>query len=259
MYIEGEEEENLEEIELEEDLFDDDEGEEAEEETDDTDVDVEDEEQGEGQDSNDDEDFKDKETLLNALNRERRLRKEAEKKAKTKQNEASEQSTYQSLIEAGVDKNIAKTIVEMNNKSNEEIAEIKFKNSVLELSRKNEFSDIENYVEDIKPFVDKGLTLEQAYYAVTGGKKHTRTTEAEIKRQLEAKMLNNSKRAKALDVDTTGSNDNNNTTTISKPKYTALEQKLAKVAGIPVEEYVAFKNISSQDDYQSYKKKKSKK
>ena len=147
----------------------------------------------ENNESEDEEDGFDKEALLKALNAERKERKKLQKQLKesTKSKETTkEKSTYDTLVEKGVDEELAKTLSEAIDKPDDRVAELQFNNDLLRVSRKPGFEDIEDYSDEIRPFVDKGLTIEQAYYAATGGIKKSSNTKSEIKRELEAKMKN---------------------------------------------------------------------
>ena len=53
-----------------------------------------------------------------------------------------------------------------SNKVEQELASMRFKLELSEKSKDSIFSDIMDYEEDIKDLVDKGLSVEQAYYAL---------------------------------------------------------------------------------------------
>ena len=80
-------------------------------------------------------------------------------------------STYDALIEQGVDEPLAKTLSKAIDRPDKQIADLQFNSDLLRTSKKEGFADIENYADEIRAFVDKGLTIEQAYYATTGGLK----------------------------------------------------------------------------------------
>lgn len=177
--------------------------------------------------------------LQKALNAERKMRKTPKK----------ESTTYKQLVASGVDETIAKTLAETSDKSRDELDELKFELSLSKASKKNGFEDIESYAEEIRPYVDKGLTVEQAYYVATGEK--SRNTKAEIQRQVEAKIKNQKIKNKVQHVDTTGS-----ASVKSSNKPSSLDIKLAKAFGMSMEEYEAYKGIESQADYNKFKNKK---
>ena len=154
-----------------------------------------------------------KENLKKGVNKERKLRKEAERKNKELEErikaleeatKKEQKSTYDSLIESGVDETIAKSFSsaidskDTNiNKLESEIAELKFKNSLNAKSREEGFEDILDYADEIKDLVDKGLTIEQSYHAVSYDKPSI-NTKSEIQRKLEAKMQNNNAKREIL-------------------------------------------------------------
>ena len=154
-----------------------------------------------------------KENLKKGVNKERKLRKEAERKNKELEEKIKaleeatkkeQKSTYDSLIESGVDETIARSFSsaidskDTNiNKLESEIAELKFKNSLNAKSKEEGFEDILDYADEIKDLVDKGLTIEQSYHAVSYDKPSI-NTKSEIQRKLEAKMQNNNAKREIL-------------------------------------------------------------
>lgn len=212
----------------------------------------------------------DKESLKRGVNKERKLRKEAEKKAKELEarikelEEASKtpkKTTVEELMENGVDESIAKSIAnaidkkqDNNSELAKQLAEVKFENSLTKKSKEEGFEDILDYADEIKDLVDKGLTIEQSYYAVTYDKSKTQDTKSEIERKVEAKIQNNQARKNIL------GNYNNNAgviNTVSKQiKVTPEEKGIASMAGMTVEEYVAFRDMTNVKDYNKYKSKK---
>lgn len=205
-------------------------------------------------------------SLQRALNKERASRKKAEREkkeleAKTleKANKAKEKSTYETLIESGIDANVAKSISQVidsrktdNSQLEKEIADLKFDKQITAKSKEAGFEDIEEYAEDIRDLVDKGLSIEQAYYASSYSKPEM-NTKSEITRNLEAKMRNNNARKEIL------GNINSNSgvaNTSKKINITSLEKSIAAAAGMTAEEYVAVRDAGSMQDYTSYKSKK---
>jgi len=208
-----------------------------------------------------------KESLRRGVNKERKARKEAERKNKELEariralEEASkipEKTTVEELVENGVDETIAQSIanaIEKKQDSNSELAkqlaDVKFENSLTKKSKEEGFEDIVDYADEIRDLVDKGLTIEQSYYAVTYDKSKTRNTKSEIERKVEAKLQNNKARKDIL------GNYNNNSGAISnskaKVKVTAEEKGIAAAAGMTVDEYVALRDIDNVRDYNKYK------
>ena len=211
-----------------------------------------------------------KESLKRALNAERKARKNAEKenknfearlKALEEASKAPKKTTEEELIENGVDETIAKSIaaaIDKKQSSNselvKELADIKFKSSLSEKSRESGFEDIIDYADEIKDLVDKGLTIEQSYYAITYDKPKTKDTKSEIERKVEAKMQNNQARKEILgNINSQGGVSAN-----SKPKIniSSEEKAIAAMSGMTPEEYAAIRDMDSVKDYQKYKSKK---
>lgn len=214
-----------------------------------------------------------KESLKRGVNKERKLRKEAEKKNKELEarilalenaSETPEKTTLDELVESGIDESIAKSIAkaidkkQSNSKNVEqELANMKFKFELSEKSKDSNFSDIMDYEDDIKDLVDKGLNIEQAYYALNYDKEKSINTKSEIERKIEAKIQNNQARKEILgniNSNAGGAIDDSK----SKPKATAIEIAAAKLAGIDINDYLAAKNADSIKQYNEYQKRKTK-
>lgn len=212
-----------------------------------------------------------KENLKKGVNYERKLRKEAEKRNKelearlTALEEASKtpvKTTLEELIESGVDEGIAKSIAgaidkkqSNSTKIEQELADIKFKYALSEKSKDSNFADILDYEEEIKDLVNKGLTIEQSYYAINYDKAKTINSNSEIERKIEAKMQNNQTRKEILGNINSGAGEavkNSN----DKPKATATEIAMAKLAGMDINDYLAAKNADSIKQYVDYQNKK---
>ena len=215
---------------------------------------------------------KKKKSLERGLNKERKQRKEAEKKARELESrikaledasKKAEKSTYDTLIESGVEENIAKSIASAidNKKDNskeleKEIAELKFEKSLSAKSKEEGFEDIEEYADEIKELVDKGLSIEQAYYASSYDKPKTINTKREIESKIEAKMQNNNARKEILG--NTNSNVGASTNSTKKINLSKMEYAVAKMAGMTPEEYAAVKGMDSVKDYTNYAARKKK-
>lgn len=214
-----------------------------------------------------------KESLKRGVNRERKARKEAERKNKeleariaALEEKASTpvKSTLDELLESGVDEGIAKSIAaaidkkQSNSKKVEkELADMKFKLELTAKSKEEEFNDILDYEDDIKDLVDKGLNIEQAYYALNYENKKTNNTKSEIERKVEAKIQNNQARKEILgNINSNAggvSNSGNN-----RPKASSAEIAAARLAGIDINDYLAAKNADSIKQYNDYNKRKTK-
>ena len=198
-----------------------------------------------------------KESLLEkALNAQRRENKQLKKEIKAMKKKATTKSTYDTLIEQGVEEELARTLSNAIEKPDDRIADLQFNSDLLRVSKKPEFADIEDYSDEVRALVDKGLTIEQSYYAVTGGKKKSSNTRSDIKRELEAKMKNHKQRADILDIDTSSN--------VYKPEgerinATPAEVAAAKLAGLTIREYKAIQKIASAKEYEKYKNSKIKK
>lgn len=201
------------------------------------------------------EELDEKELLKAALNAERKKRKELEKAIKKSKSSSNSSTTYDELVRQGVDKELAKTLAQAINQPNEQVADLQFQASLTKASKKAEFADIENYEDEVREFVNKGLTIEQAYYAATGGKKNV-NTKTEIKREVEAKIKNQKIKSAILDIDTSSTVA---TPQANKLKYSNAELSAAKMAGMTIEEYKAMQKLNTVEDYNKYKKSKIKK
>lgn len=207
-----------------------------------------------------------KESLKRALNAERNARKKAEKqnkgfearlKALEEANRTPEKTTYEDLVESGIDESIAKSIASaIDKKRNDnsdlarELAQVKFEAALSKKSRENGFEDIADYSEEIKDLVDKGLTLEQSYYAVTYNKSKTLDTKSEIERKVEAKLQNNKARKEILG----NYNANSGTSSNSKTKISLSneEKAIAAMSGLSPEEYAAIRDVDNIEGYNKY-------
>ena len=142
-------------------------------------------------------------------------------------------------------------------KPSRDVEELRIENQILKLSKQDGFEGIEEYADEIKDFVEKGLTIEQAYYACSGGKKSSsRNTDAEMQRKYEAKMKNKQAKKEILNIEPSGSSPK---MVEKKQKYTAVEAAMANAAGMSIEEYLAYKDMNSANDYDKYKSSKAKK
>lgn len=209
-----------------------------------------------------------KESLKRGVNRERKARKEAEKKNKelearikaledAQTQKTPQKTTAEELIESGVDEDIAKSIAaaidkkqDSNSTLAKELADVKFENALNKKSKEEGFEDIVDYADEIKELVDKGLTIEQSYYAATYDKSKTQDTKSEIERKVEAKIQNNQARKNIL------GNYNNDAGTVANSKAkanaTSEEKAMAAAAGLTVEEYAAYRDMESVKDYNKF-------
>lgn len=211
-----------------------------------------------------------KESLKRGINKERDLRKAAEKKNKELEeqirklenaNKEPKKSTLDLIMSSSlIDEDVAKTIANAidSNKTDtssleKEIAELKFKEALNSKSKEKGFEDILDYADEIKELVNKGLTVEQSYYA-SSYSNPSKNTKHEIERKVEAKMQNNNARKEILGNINSNVGASNN----SKPKIniSATERAVAAAAGMTAEEYAAIRDMNNVKDYSSYKGKK---
>lgn len=227
--------------------------------------------QGNNTENNTDSDIdEEKEALKRGVNKERKARKEAEKKNKEleariaaleQKTQTPVKSTLDELIENGVDESIAKSIASAidkkqsnSSKVEQELADMKFKLELTEKSKDSNFSDIMEYEDEVKELVGKGLTIEQAYHALSYDKEKTINTKSEIERKVEAKLQNNQARKEILG--NINSNSGNAIHNEDKPKATSAEIAAARMAGMDINDYLAAKNADSIKQYEEYKNKK---
>ena len=214
-----------------------------------------------------------KEALKRDINKERKARKDAIKRNKELEariaaleeaTKVNKKTTLEELVENGVDESIAKSIAAAidkkqsnSNKIEQELADMKFKLELSEKSKESNFSDIMDYEDEVKDLVDKGLTIEQAYYALNYDKNKIVNTKSEIERKVEAKIQNNQARKEILgniNSNAGGVVSNND----SKPKASVAEIAAARMAGIDINDYLAAKNANSIKQYDDYNKRKTK-
>lgn len=188
--------------------------------------------------------------LLSALNEERKKRKALEKQLKSKKTETN---AYDELVKAGVDEDLAKTLANVVARPSKDVEELRVENQILKLSKQDGFEGIEEYTDEIKDFVDKGLTIEQAYYACSGGKKTSKNTDAEMQRKYEAKMRNKQAKKEILNIEPTGGSPK---IVEKKQNYSPLEAAAANAAGMSIEEYLAYRDMDNANDYEKYSKSK---
>lgn len=213
-----------------------------------------------------------KESLKRGVNKERKARKEAERKAKELEarikaledaNKTPEKSTLEELVESGIDETIAKSISSVidrkktdNSSLAKELADVKFENAITKKSKEDGFEDIAEYSDEIRELVDKGLTIEQSYYAITYDKPKSKNTQSEIERKVEAKLQNNQARKEIL------GNYNNNSGAVNNSKnavkLTAEEKGIAAMVGMTAEEFAAYRDMDSFKDYSKYNEMKKK-
>lgn len=225
------------------------------------------------------EEHKEKMVPLKALEAERKKWKERlEKQQKTmsKQKVTSESSfdadkfmkdQTKKYINIGYDEDTARIMAEEKLEDKLEMYELKQAlksngNSASKLKRDLEYEslvsdpfyeDLREVREEVEELADRsGLSLKQAYNALYGETKYTKSR-TDIERQLEQKLLANKQKKQSAFVDTsnTGSLQAN-----TKIKLSADEIAIARSAGMTPKEYYAMKVFSSPEQYKKFKTKK---
>lgn len=207
-----------------------------------------------------------KESLKRAINAERSERKKLEKELKRLKEEANkpkEKTTFETLSDGGIDEEVARTLADVidkkkpnNSNLENELADLKFESSIAKKSKEEGFEDIANYSDEIRELYDKGLTLEQSYYAVAFSKPKTKDTKSEIERKVEARLQNNQARKEIL-----GNYNNNigsNTNSKGRTNLSSEEIAIASMSGLSPEEYEAIKKMDNVADYNKYNDRKKK-
>ena len=169
--------------------------------------------------------------------------------------------TKKKLDELGLDESIAETLASLisNSKSKadnvEALVNKKFRDLEFENLKSDSFySDAEEHREELEEMAEKtGMSVRQCYNALFGDKKF-KLSQAELRSQIEQEVLANiNKRQEYGNIDTT---ENGNTEVKSKLKLTKDEVGFAKAAGMTPAEYAAFKNAKDVSQFEKILKKK---
>lgn len=196
-----------------------------------------------------------KDNKTKALTAERARRKEAERKLKeleakldaeklAKDNEdkiAQERAKYkQKMLEGDlVDEDVADKLLEVFGDdiiktkiaTQAKLEEENFDKQLSELKKDELFMDADVYKPQIKELMDKGLSMEEAYFASVGKAKFT-MIKKDIQTEIEQKLLNNSSKASKIDV----GHAEQDKSEAKKGKYTKREQEIARETGLNVSE-----------------------
>lgn len=169
--------------------------------------------------------------------------------------------TKKKLDELGLDESVAETLASLisNSKSKadnvEALVNRKFRDLEFENLKSDPFySDAEEHREELEEMAEKtGMSVRQCYNALFGDKKF-KLSQAELRSQIEQEVLANiKKRQEYGNIDTT---ENGNTEVKSKLKLTKDEVSFAKAAGMTPAEYAAFKNAKDVSQFEKILKKK---
>ena len=197
---------------------------------------------------------KPKDNKTKALSAERARRKEAERKLKeleakldaekvAKENEdkiSKEREAYKKKMLEGdlVDEEVADKLLEVfgddiikTKIANQARAEAEnFDKELSELKKDDLFMDADVYKPQIKEFMSKGLTMEEAYFASL-----SRARIAQLKKdmevEIEQKLLNNNEKTSKIDVGHAEAKSE-----VKKGKYTKREQEIANETGLSVQD-----------------------
>ena len=165
---------------------------------------------------------------------------EAEKVAKDDEEKISkERAEYKKKILEGdlVDEEVADKLLDVfgddiiKNKiaTQRRAEEEDFSKQLSELKKDDMFMDADNYVDKIKEFMGKGLTMEEAYFASLS-KARVSQVKKDMENEIEQRLLNTDK-ADKIDVGHTEAKSE-----IKGRKYTKREQEIAKETGLNVED-----------------------
>ena len=173
--------------------------------------------------------------------RELKAQLEAEKLAKSQEDKvAKEREAYKKKMLEGdlVDEDVADKLLEVfgddiikNKIATQARAEAEdFENKLSELKQDEMFMDADVYKPQMKALVNKGLSMEEAYFASVGKSRFSQIKK-DMEVELEQKLLNNDKKADEVDI---GHAEEKGA--IKRGKYTKREQEIARETGLTVEE-----------------------
>ena len=173
--------------------------------------------------------------------RELKAQLEAEKLAKSQEDKvAKEREAYKKKMLEGdlVDEDVADKLLEVfgddiikNKIATQARAEAEdFENKLSELKQDEMFMDADVYKPQMKELVNKGLSMEEAYFASVGKSRFSQIKK-DMEVELEQKLLNNDKKADEVDI---GHAEEKGA--IKRGKYTKREQEIARETGLTVEE-----------------------
>ena len=221
-------------------------------------------ERNEGEETEAEEPKKDK--YRQALDSERAKRKNAERKLKElqaeieksknlKQNEervkTEKESLKQKLMQDDmIDEDVADRLIntlgedlikqKIRNETKE--AEENFEKEFKEFSNDEMFYDAEDYKDEIKALMNKGLSMKSAYFALAGEDK-VANIRKDLEVEIEQKLLNNSNKAEKVNVGHEESKDETKRT-----KYTKKEQEYANELGMDIKEVHKRLNATTLDE-----------
>lgn len=197
---------------------------------------------------------KPKDNRTKALTAERARRKEAERKLKeleakldaekvAKENEdkiSKEREAYKRKMLEGdlVDEEVADKLLDVFGEdiiktkiANQARAEAEdFDKELSELKKDDLFMDADVYKPQIKEFMSKGLTMEEAYFASLS-RARVSQLKKDMEVEIEQKLLNNNEKTSKIDVGHAEAKSE-----VKKGKYTKREQEIANETGLSVQD-----------------------
>jgi hypothetical protein len=225
------------------------------------------EEESEGESEEETEEEPKKDSIHQALDSERSRRKQAEKElkelrakldaeknAKDEEEQLSkEREAYKKKMLEGdlVDEEVADKLLDVFGEdliktklaNNRRTEEENFEKQFNELKQDELFMDADVYKSKIRELTDKGLSMEEAYFASVGKGRFTQMKK-DMEVELEQKLLNNEKKADKVDV--------GHVEAKSEPKkghYTKREQEIARETGMDVEEVHKRLGLTTIEDF----------
>jgi multidrug efflux pump subunit AcrA (membrane-fusion protein) len=181
---------------------------------------------------------------------------DAEKLAKTQEDRvAKEREAYKKKILEGdlVDEEVAEKLLDVfgddiiKNKiaTQTRLEAEDFEQKLSELKKDELFMDADVYKPQIKELMDKGLSMEEAYFASVGKSRFTQMKK-DMEVELEQKLLNNNRKADEIDI---GHAEEKGV--VKRGSYTKREQEIAKETGLPVAEVHKRSGMFSIEDLEN--------
>lgn len=181
---------------------------------------------------------------------------EADKEVKNQEDRvAKEREAYKAKMLEGdlVDEEVADKLLDVfgddiikNKIANQARLEAEdFEKQLSDLKKDELFMDADSYKPQIKQLMDKGLSMEEAYFASVGKSRFTQMKK-DMEVELEQKLLNNNKKAEEIDV---GHAEEKGVA--KERKYTKREQEIARETGLSVAEVHKRSGMFSIEDLEN--------
>lgn len=225
-------------------------------------------ESDESEEEEEEEEPKKKDSKTQALDAERARRKQAEKelkelkaKLKAEDDKKTEEDTItkeredmkKKMLEGDlIDEETADKLLDafgndvIKNKLDNQsrLEREKFEEEFSELKKEDLFMDADNYKEQMRDLMKKGLSARQAYMASVSDARFIQMKK-DLQVEAEQRLLNSSERANKIDVGVQESKSETKGTVYSKE-----EQRIAKETGLPVKEVHKRIKMDSIDDFE---------